>query len=145
MKATQLLFLVISFGAGFCDLSAAGDQHPASVHPGEPLHASGTQADRPRSLLTRITHVPQKGSQVGPLHIQPKSTPALEIHPPGFKKTAIAANRYVPTPKLPVGSGSNPARAEVVRVRSTAAAAVGGLTPGTAKPSARHHFLTRLL
>jgi hypothetical protein len=117
-------------------LSASGDQHATSVHPTQPGHASEPQAERPRSLLTSTMHVAPKGSQVGPLHIQPKSTPGMELHPPAFKKTATAANHYEPPVKLPVGSGNAPARAQVVHVRSTAAAVVGGLTPGTAKRSA---------
>jgi hypothetical protein len=136
MKTTLLIFLVISFGAFTCDLSAAGDPHATSAHPAEAGRASVTPVDRPRSLLSSIAHVSQKSSQPGPLRIQPRSTPALEIHPPAFKKTVIAVNHYEPHAKLPVGSGNAPARAEVVHGRSTAAATVGGLTPSTAKRSA---------
>jgi hypothetical protein len=122
-----------------------GDRSAKPAH-GNPVRAKTDQTDGNHSNPKDDGHASAKSSQAGPVNAQTKPTSGNELHQPGLKKAATAANdalmknrianhREQPA-KLPVGSGTTASLPGVVRSRSASTAVVGGAAATNAKHSA---------
>jgi hypothetical protein len=133
MKTARFLFTIIAFGSLTLGLGYAGE--PSSQSSGQDPHKNHATNVRP----------------AGPAHgdkDQGKRAAVTEVHQPGLKKAARAANgglmlnklrsNHEQPARLPAGSRTTAPKPGSVRGRSSAAAGVGG----AAAASAKHPGLT---
>jgi hypothetical protein len=158
MKTARILFTIAGFGAftfGLC-YAAEPSQPPAEqdsrqIHatgnrPANRIHDSRTQADPKPAPLNHNSRASERSSPAGPIHTRTKHPSGNDLHQPGLKKAAPAANgglmmsktgNHCEQPaKLALGSGRTASLPGGVRTRSAAAAAIGGMAAASAKHSA---------
>jgi hypothetical protein len=153
MNTARILFTIVGLGALTLGLCYAGESsklpaeqgphksHATSVHP-----ADRDQMDRKHSLSNSNGHGAERSGRTAPIYTQTKRASGNELHQPGLKKAATAANgglminrtgnQHGQPARLPGGSGAAASGTGVVRSRKAGAAGIGGITTSSARNSA---------
>jgi 3-keto-L-gulonate-6-phosphate decarboxylase len=137
MKTARFLFTIIAFGSLTLGLGYAGEPSSQSSerNPHE-THATSVK-------VNDNGHASGKSIQAGPVNTRSKRAPVTEVHQPGLKKAATAANKglmmnkirnhHEQPARLPVGGGITAPSARLARDRGAAAATIGGAAASSAK------------